>query len=571
MERRYFLKDFFFWILAFFFGYTIQKNNGDIILQQIDPTTIKNKEEKSVIAKINVLSKGKLFVTDFGAKGDGVADDTRAIDNLINTALAYNTRNTSLNSNYMSDIEIVFPPGTFVYRGKDLFSTATNRTTGFKISGAGRYATRISYRPFTTGNYMFHNNDKLLGLTFEDMSFYGDINNNFMLSHSSGGAQNYVFSRVTWSNWNKVMELTGDNTNSEMTWYSCNFNGTIKKGLYSGTTNTSDQFLNYNFFGCNYEVQEGDFIDMSKGGNINIWGGSFIHLNTKAGTFFKLNGNSHARGVQRFICTGVRFEHRAPASKLIDCSWGFGNVNFLSCDTSANEDGTMDKSTRAIFKSGNTGIPIIKFDGCTLGGIHEYWYASNAWLYPSIVTYDSCSLLAVKDVKSYDDFIQYINENAGINSGSKPAIKFVNCRNGKYNQLADSEFRFEVTNRGWTTKKILSVKDTRGSIVKRANAITEGIEEVWLPIGAIITKITLYSPPGAVTSSRRATFTVETFETTPTVLATASQKPYSAGFNFNQDLFHICDTDQKRHLKIRAGTGVDQYNDKALFLIEYIE
>ncbi|MFJ8265543.1 hypothetical protein [Peribacillus asahii] len=583
LKRRNLLRSILLFIFAFIFGYTIKKEGENIVFESVDSSMTNRKDGKLVADEIKALKgqlaekglqistirKSKLYATDFGIVGDGKTDDTKAIDNLINTALTYKLHDTKLNNNYMGTIEILFPAGRFVYRGKNLFYAATNRTAGLKISGSGRYVTSFLYKPLTKGNYMFYNNDKLLGLTFEDMSFYGNIDNSFMLSNSSGGAQNYIFNRVTWNNWDKVIDLKGDNTNSEMTWYSCNFNGTIKKGLYSGIKNTSDQFLNYNFFACNYEVQEGDFIDMSKGGNINIYGGSFIHIGKNGGTFFKLNNNIHARSVQRFICSGGRFEHRVPNSKLLDCSWGGGNVNFLSCSTTANEDGSMDKSTRVVFRPGNTGMPIIKFDGCTLGGVHEYWYSINSFSNPQSVVYDSCHLWTVKEGKTYSDFIKYIDDSSYPNSGSKPRIRFINCKNEDWRQLSDSDYGFESTNIGLTNKKIVSVKNSRGEMVNRLDSKTEGIESIVLPIGAIITKILVFTPANAVTSGNTVKWTIETQEAKPTVLAIVSGI-YKDGINFSKELFHICDTEDKRNIRVRASTEVDQNNKKGFILIEYI-
>jgi hypothetical protein len=550
MERRNFIVNFLLWILAFFFGYTVSnKNENDRNLN---------------LSKSRTYEKGKLYASDFNTKGDGITDDTTAIDNLIQSAIKSVTRDASLSNNYFGNVEVVFPAGTFIYKGKNLFSTAAFRTIGLKISGAGKGATRIIYKPEGSGDFMFVNPDKLLHLTFEDMSFYGNNNNNFMLSISSGGAQNYIFNRVTWNNWNKVLELRGENTNSEMTWNSCNFNGIIKKGLFVGGTDTSDQFVNFNFFSCNFEVSEGDFIDMSKGGNINIWGGSFIHYGGETGgAFFKFQGGSHAYGVQRFLCIGARFEHRYVGSELIHCGWGSGAVSFINCDMGVNAFSVPNTAVTAKFFCGNDKLPMIKFDNCVLMGKHEYHYNITAWKFPHNIIYENCEIMQHDKANT---FISYIAESGHTNRGGRPIVKFRNCRGGLNNnkKIWDTDHNFHTVNRGTLSSKVIALKSADGKF-----PTTGGKEEIYLPLNAVITRIILASPANAVTSFGPYDFRVKTFEASPTELLVASGPTHALGFNAQLTTPFICDTDEKSHLKLEVITA-DQPNPKAVCLIEYI-
>jgi hypothetical protein len=505
-------------------------------------------------------------VKSFGAKGDGVTDDSQAFINAIAYAESKSVSDTSGgNSNNRGNIVIYIPAGTYVIKSSEALmrSTFTTRTAGLIIKGAGKFVTEIQFNPTTTNSYLLNNNDAWLHLSISDISFVcNDSTSNFMKSVSSGGAQNYTFERCVWlGSWNYGFYLDGGNNNSEFTWYHCNFNGAWNKGVYVPATG-SDQFLNYNFFAVNFEVSQGDFLHFEKGGNINIWGGSYIHYGANGGTFFKLYGNAHSYGVQRFLCTGARMEHRVSTSVLIDSQWNDGSISFISVDTSA-ESFVSGSGTwiTAKFTSGNQKMPVIKFDGCMLMGTHQFAYSTSSWNYPHNVAYENCEMSVGKP----SDFIVY---SGGSNVGGKPTIKFRNCRgiSNSQSDLWDSDFNFQTTTIGLTTKKIVSLKTPAGTLPTPAY----GNQTVKLPLNAIVTNVILYSPSGAVTSGVSSNFTVQTGEATPTVLGTVNFNPYSAGFNYSNPQFFVCNSDTKRTISLVPGSAIDQINGSGYCLIEYI-
>src|SRR5260370_1102730 len=83
------------------------------------------------------------------------------------------------------------------------------------------------------------NKDKWLFIEIRDVSFNCN-HNSFMFSESEGGAQNYIFNRVSWSNLKYGFRLRGGNNNSEFTFNQCGISGTVNTFLWS---ETSDQFL----------------------------------------------------------------------------------------------------------------------------------------------------------------------------------------------------------------------------------------------------------------------------------------------------------------------------------------
>ncbi|MBP1993965.1 glycosyl hydrolase family 28-related protein [Paenibacillus eucommiae] len=516
---------------------------------------------------INVID-----VKSYGAKGDGVTDDSDAFIKAIaaiEKAAAVNPAQAALagDNNRRGRMKLEIPIGCYVITKPEVFmrSTYRTRTVGFAVSGAGRGLTQIYYKNTRPNMYLLYNNDAWLSIVFSDIEFTSSNgNNNFMLSVSSGGAQNYVFERCSWNGyWNYIFHLNGSDNNSEMTWFHCNFNGVINKGVYVPSVNASDQFLNYNFFACNFEVSEGDFLHFEKGGNINIWGGSLIHYGENAGTFFRLYVNPHSYGVQRFLCVGARFEHRNATSKLINCEWNDGAVSFINCDMSSASYMVSPKNVNSLFTSGNQKMPSIKFDNCMLMGRHEFRYNVNSWNSPHNVIYENCEF---SQAQGASDFIQYTNLSG--NAGGQPQIKFSNCRSQGADATSvffDTDYGFNKNNRAQLTKKLVSIKNADGNFPRAG-----GSETFYLPLGAIVMNIKLLSPAGSVSSSSAADYKVQTSEAVPTILASVSGTPAKNGFNVNQDLYFVCDTASKRQLKLVAGARVDQFNSNAYCLVEYI-
>lgn len=532
---------------------------GDVIARGLAK---KNADQIGIVQKnrVNVLSKG--------ADPTGTVNATQAFKDAITEIESKITSDASIFSgNNEGNAVIELPAGTFLITDDDprLLSLTTLVTRGLTFKGAGRGVTKVVFKPTASNGYLFYNNNKWLHLHFEGISFIGDItkSTNFMYSYSTSAAQNYTFDKCDFFSFNYGWKLEGTNVNSEMTWFHCGFYYTWNKILYAESSVASDQFLNYNFFACQVEIAAGDFIHFDKGGSINVWGGSFIHTSSAGGTFFRLKGNTHAYGVQRFLCVGARFEHKYNTSALVECDWNDGVVSFINCDTGS-QTGITGASTMKIakFTSNNQKMPVVKFDNCSLMGQHEYVYNTNSFNYPHNVVYENCEFT---NATKRSDFIVYTA--LGSNPAGKPAITFRNCRGigNSQKEIWEGIYNFEKASVAVSTKKTISLKGADSKFPTNGGTV-----DVYLPLNALVTKVILHSPSGAVTETDTATFSVQTYEATPTTLATITATNHAQGFSLNQDVLFACTDDDKRHLKLVAGSDVSQFNGSAYCLIEYI-
>ncbi|RTE08113.1 hypothetical protein [Paenibacillus whitsoniae] len=534
----------------------------------------------------------------FGAKGDG----SDASDAFI-AALRFAE---SMVKNHRGKVKLLIPSGTYSISKSEalLGGTYTNSAVGYVIQGAGKGVTQIAYtNQAASNNYLLYNNDAWQHIHIQDIEFTGSSPNAiFMYSYAANSAQNYTFERCMWNGtWKNVFQLEGGNLNSEMTWFHCNFNGSMENAIYvpystnkSVEPNTmairsggSDQFLNYNLFACQFEVTKGNYLNFQYGGNINVWGGSLIHIGTgtgangvptgPGGTFFKLgktnylqNGSynnpdpGHAGGAVRFLCIGPRIEHRVQTSKLIECNWYDGSITFLSVDN-ASMDFSVPSYVNALFDVSN-GTPTVKFDGCRLAGKHSFLvnYGSYNHNNDKIVYENTRFTQAAKA----DDFLAIVDNTNGYSLGGRPPVTFRNCSGSgstSADAFFDSDQNYLLANRSQLTTKMVSIRNVTGKLPAAGQ-----VEAFDLPLNALILNVIFFSPAGAVTSKNAATYTIQTTDKTPVVVATYTSANMSLGYRQTVSPLFYCDTEERRNLQLVPGSTVNVENPKGVILIEYI-
>lgn len=516
-----------------------------------------------------------------GATGDGTTSNNTPFNNAYVT-VAGSTSNLSMTDGNQRGTKVIYlSAGTYLVTadGSLMRDLTSPRAQGYVIRGAGRGLTTIVFSPTVANQYLLRNADDWLHCTFEDITFKSTVSTaSFMLSNSTGGAQNYAFNRCNWEGtWKYGIELTGNNVNSELSWYHCGIYGDWTAFLYSDTTAGSDQFLDYNFFACNNEVSTGHFIDMARGGNINVWGGSLIHIGngtqsgSSAQTFFMLRGGDHSGGVQRLFVSGARVEHRHENSTLIDCEWKRGNVTFLSCDTESQQYEITNPQNVIQAKFGISGdqAPIIVWDSCTLMGKHRYSYDNNSWQYRRIVKYKSCE---IETFTRAVDFVTINGVGSPGNTAGQPTVAFDNCRpGGLYTTTYLEPFNCTL---GWQSAGNAEPQRHTASLRLPAGQLpSSGTQTTWnitLPLNAVITKVRAGKPSGGSSSSTNFTYTLT--DGTPTTIATAAgngSTAWSAGFKYESgDLWFNCNTDTKRTLTLTSA-NITEGSTSSYFLIDY--
>lgn len=346
-------------------------------------------------------------VTDFGAKGDGKTDDSKAFE------LAYKYAASRVKEGIGRTV-IDIPAGTFLVTRPNalLNGTAPPRpANGLRFRGAGKRMTEIVFQPETgPGSYLCRNDDVWANVKFEQIHFRSATPGaSFFYSYSTGLAQDYRFSECEWmGEWEYGLALDGSNTNSELRWDACRVGGAYRKAfLYSGLSQRApdpqqqDQFLNYWFNDMKVEYEWGNFLEFPYGGSIACRGGSYLITGrrptdspeyARTSTFFRFPQALHHDSVQRFHAADIRFEVRDPDVLIIDSSWAGGTVRFSDCDDTALAFKDFSPEVRPHRYAIGARGPLIRYDSCQLVGRHEYRPSGPIEGIPKVVRYDMCLL-----------------------------------------------------------------------------------------------------------------------------------------------------------------------------------
>ncbi|MBL1083028.1 hypothetical protein JK359_13715 [Streptomyces actinomycinicus] len=370
-------------------------------------------------------------VTDLGARGDGLADDTEAFRRAH--------RHAALRAQEgVGRTVIDIPPGTYLVKSPDtlLDGRAPMRpVNGLRFRGAGKRITTIVFRPQAgPGSYLCRNEDVWSNVSFEGMQFRSATPGaSFFYSCSTGHAQDYRFSECEWTGeWEYGLALDGTDTNSEMRWEACRVGGSYRRAfLYSGLSGKApdpqrqDQFLNYWFDDMKVEYEWGNFLEFRYGGSITCRGGSYIVTGQRpaptgeyggTSTFFRFPHPYHHDSVQRFHAEDIRFEVRDPDVRIIDCAWTGGTVTFNDCDDTALAFKDFSSEVRPHRYTVGPRGPLVRYESCQLVGRHEYRTTAPGLRLPRTVRYDMCLLrshgerdFVVSQERGRRDFVRFVD------------------------------------------------------------------------------------------------------------------------------------------------------------------
>lgn len=526
-----------------------------------------------------------ISVRDFGAVGNGVADDSAAFVE-AQTYVKDHVGGDSYPSP-RSTVLIDVPPGTYLIRDpgalmKDLGLAAVTR--GFRYRGPGRDVGMIVFSPEDDDEYLMDNEDAWGFCTFSDLSFHSTVpGSSFMKSYSAGNGLGYqIFDRINWSgDWKYGIDLSGTDNNDHMTWRDCSILGNWTSFLHSDLATSTDQNLEYHFSGTHVEQTTGDFVDLPRGGNVKVFGGSYIHLGdgdqstSSEQTFFKLGvgETTHAAGVCSLLVEGIRVEHRHNNSKLIRCDWQGGSVKFDTCDTDSFAPLLFTPGALVQAEFGAAAVsPSVVFDNCRLMGKHEYHYNSPTASYQQSASYRDCQIANFAEAK---DFITLTNDAVGIDIvGSRPLIKFDQCRGsgfGSRTVIFDTwlNWQFAVNGALPIKRAHMCKAGPPGGLPFPGDG--EGTADLTLPPDSFITGVRAFKPAGGADTSTTFTYTLTDADAQVVAQAVGDGiATWADGFTYDSGpIAFPMSTTNKRTLTLTPA-NIEESTADTFFLVEYI-
>jgi hypothetical protein len=440
----------------------------------------------------------------------------------------------------------------------------TSKINGIRFRGAGRGLTVVVFSPAELGALMF--NDYWINIAIEGITFHTTVAGaTFMQSYTTHNAQQYTFTDVSWTGpWKYVFDLQGNDNNSEFTFYSCSTSKMAADGafLFIGGANTSDQFLNYWFYGFKHWSTSAALIDAARGGHFHVFGMDVSDWGaglTAPQKLFKLRGTSHSQGVQHMHVHSLRVEAKSPLAGLLYSEWASGNVSIQADWSSQMPFQTYGNMLDIVLEQNNG--PIYNIHDSHLAGTINITYGVNAYQKRHrVVVRDThwAQKLTPSEVVTYTQ--------PGSNK-IDPQVEFVSCR-------GDSSDAVTSTAAGATVWDA-TVGALGGDLVKplvRRQLVVHGINgglstpsgraRINLPVGALITALRAMAPAGTSTETDGGSFALSTTEATPTVIASlALTTARSAGYNIGAELAvpYLCSSREKATLDVVA-TDITQTN-----------
>jgi hypothetical protein len=404
----------------------------------------------------------------------------------------------------------------------------TGKVSGLRFKGQGSDITTVIYSPADATQALLLN-DYWHNIHFDGITFATTVTGaTFMQSYTTHSAQDYTFNDVKWVGpWKYVIDLQGNNNNSELKFYDCATSGMASNGsfIYAGNTNTSDQFLNYWFYGFKHWSTSASIIDMSHGGHIHMFGVDVSDWGTALTAtqyIFNLRQNSHSQGVTSLSVNGMRVEAKNALAALLYCEWSQGDIK-IECDWSSQTFAYTYGDIIAM-SYGNDAGPVVVLTGRYAGGINIK-YGISGWVETSSFTVRDAEW---KQKKRPSDAVTFV-QDGGHSNYFFPSVLFDNVRpdltyQNLFNANGLSVWNARVGRAPLAVPRpfrAVSLQGVGGGINSNDTLAT-----VNLPVGAIITGFTIFGTPGG-NGFTGATWTFQTADATPVTIA---------AINVNQDL-----------------------------------
>lgn len=286
-----------------------------------------------------------LNVKDFGAVGDGVADDTESFRQAIRACVDV----TKLDG---GNRKLCVPTGIYRITDSAVFSdlgsvggVPVHHRGGITVEGENRDSSIILLEAPSEDRWIYDNGAtaRLYFCTYAGLTFKGsgEFANGFKLT-SSGHEQAFRFFNCRFTGLRTAFRFEGTGNADRMKFYGCFFSA-ISDKLYH--INNS-QSVCHEFYGCEIDVIQGHgfFIDSQGGGDIQYFGGSVVMRNKTGDTndHYLVYITPSARvgyGNDSVSFYGMRTELHNDYAKLVyapfqlgDTKGGTGRVFFNECN-----------------------------------------------------------------------------------------------------------------------------------------------------------------------------------------------------------------------------------------------
>lgn len=352
---------------------------------------------------------GYLTPQEFGAKGDGKADDTEAFKKLFKEAYkqGFDSYPGAENPGWRHCKAIFIPSGRYIIKST-VIGTFSNFATPpmFEVSGAGRETTTIKY----IGNEVLFDDQNVFGFTtFRDIEFAGNDSDNVLMNFknktNSGYAQRLQFISCSFVEWKTIINtMWSDQMLSEVTFAYCKIAscGYIEKPCKLFVLDCA-QAVNWRFDFTDIEGFNGDVFYYKQGASICLIGGSVIPTSGNIFNFDLEDGsNTWTAGpnnAHHALCYGTRFELKKNknGNKEKDSTLAISKANLhdtasimLDCCGFSTLDN--DTSQFLIFN----GALNVDFRDCK--GLHQMNICGNVtkngWIMPKM-TFSNCNDLDI--------------------------------------------------------------------------------------------------------------------------------------------------------------------------------
>lgn len=352
----------------------------------------------------------KLNVKEFGAKGNGVTDDTDVIRNVIK--LAYTSSYTQ-NTGYRDTGCVYFPQGTYLVTRPIVDGDMEITYMPINFVGEGYRASKI----LSKSDILFDNQNVFGYSTFSNIAFDGyDNNGTFMYINAGGTTQGIEYENCLFTSFHTVIECDGTVMGSEITFNNSKISWCGTKDNMAELFIFNDlQGVNWRFYATDIDTIYGTVLQYKQGANVSFFQGSIILMGEES-----------------------KFVETLPTS--VQTSFGEGNAPHLIMYSSRFE---LRGRSYLIHQSGEGNLYTICFRALFIGvGMGGYNISTDTDFYP-------LHLIGIPKITFYNchNIINYKlwYRNSG-NMNADGYIDCINCGDLYYYLYTNIDSNLENTN-----------------------------------------------------------------------------------------------------------------------------